>query len=77
MTGRFFSNSCVLQLSSFRIAELLSQLPPELDIESMVMRTLAASRPNKGGLGAVTRVPSGAPGKGERRKSVMTPDNMN
>ena len=37
-----------------RIAELLSQLPPELDIESLVMRTLAASRPKgaRRGIGA-------------------------
>ena len=47
------------QTETRRIAELLSQLPPELDVESMVMRTLAATRPRGSGLGAASRAPSG------------------
>ena len=47
------------QTETRRIAELLSQLPPELDVESMVMRTLAATRPRGSGLGVTSRAQSG------------------
>ena len=54
-----------------RIAELLSQLPPELDIESLVMRTLAASRPKGARRGIGTRKQAQSQGDGSTGKAKL------